>query len=454
MIARTALGHRYRWGVLARSLAPDLARGLMLLMIAWANVGWYLHGSEPGLVMPHAVPTTMVDTVLQVLMITFVDGKVFPMFAFLFAYGMVQFWTSRRRRDFDDQSVSRMLARRHVAMLVLGLLHAALLFMGDVLGTWALCAIVAGPIFFKLQTPTLRVWAWVTGGFAALVSVGVLVGGVLAGRDDPTIEGLPIDGAGSADYGLSMLARIGLWVVNTPIAALFLTVPFAMLLGWLAGRARLIDDPAAHRRTLVRIVLVTLPLTWLAGATQAALHLRLLPIASWSMDGWDMGLNVLAGPGYAALFGLMALRFDEHRPAWVMALASTGQRSLSCYLWQSIALAPVLSAWGLGLGARLTTWSSLLLATVVWAVAVPVADVLRRRGLRGPFEAVLRRITYGKERPNPLPPGWVILMPWEPRPALPPHYWAPPQWAPPPAVPVGPPAAPQQSIATPVRPRD
>ena len=38
-----------------RALAPDLARGFMLLMIVLANTPWYLYGQTPGLSTIHPV---------------------------------------------------------------------------------------------------------------------------------------------------------------------------------------------------------------------------------------------------------------------------------------------------------------------------------------------------------------------------------------------------------------
>jgi uncharacterized membrane protein YeiB len=33
---------------------------------------------------------------------------------------------------------------------------------------------------------------------------------------------------------------------------------------------------------------------------------------------------------------------------------------------------------------------------VTWAVTVGMAELMRRRGYRGPFELLLRRLTYGR----------------------------------------------------------
>lgn len=77
------------------------------------------------------------------------------------------------------------------------------------------------------------------------------------------------------------------------------------------------------------------------------------------------------------------------------SVSAVGERSLSCYLLQSVILAPLLGAWGLGLGARIGTAPAYALAVGVWALSIACAVALARAGRRGPFEVVLRRLTYG-----------------------------------------------------------
>jgi uncharacterized protein len=76
-------------------------------------------------------------------------------------------------------------------------------------------------------------------------------------------------------------------------------------------------------------------------------------------------------------------------------VSAVGKRSLSCYLAHSLLFAPVLAAWGLGLGEHLSSWTMALFAVGVWLLTVAGAYALERAGRRGPAEAVLRRLMYG-----------------------------------------------------------
>jgi uncharacterized membrane protein YeiB len=48
----------------------------------------------------------------------------------------------------------------------------------------------------------------------------------------------------------------------------------------------------------------------------------------------------------------------------------------------------------LNLSRTLTTTTTALLAVATWLATVVVADRMRRAGYRGPFELLIRRITY------------------------------------------------------------
>lgn len=99
--------------------------------------------------------------------------------------------------------------------------------------------------------------------------------------------------------------------------------------------------------------------------------------------------GVVAGIGYAAALALLASRVPSRlaRP-----LTAAGQRSLTCYLAQSVVWTVVFTPFLLGLADDLSIAAIALLAVVTWLTTVVFAS--RMRG-RGPFETLLRRATYG-----------------------------------------------------------
>ncbi|MGP9539580.1 DUF418 domain-containing protein [Brachybacterium sp. AOP43-C2-M15] len=455
-----------------RSLAPDISRGLMLALIAIANVSWFLwgHTGDVGMT-PHVPAEGPLDTAVQALMTVAVDHRAMPLFAFLFGYGMVQFYRSRIDRGLAPAVVRVMLRRRHWAMLLLGLLHAALLFYGDILGAYAVAGLLLVWIFFGRRTRTLVVWASVIAGIMLAFALFSIVGAVATMLFSPPEVIAEMEAGGGVafsnafvrdlaydqPYLLSVLFRAGMWVVLTVPIALFVA-PLPILLGWIAARGRLLDEPWHRTRTLSRLAIGGIGLGWLAGVPDALVILGVLPLpeaVGWAFSGLNSLGGVACGIGYAAAFGLLAVRLEKRPTApqgparsdgsevldkearrarraeraaaqaalspaersygdpaveapaptsapsgIVRVLAAVGQRSLTFYLFQSLLLAPLMASWALGLGQHLSTASAVAIALGVWLLSLPIAAWMDSRGLRGPAERLLRRMTYGAHDPR------------------------------------------------------
>jgi uncharacterized protein len=196
------------------------------------------------------------------------------------------------------------------------------------------------------------------------------------------------------------LLRVLHWIEGSIIGSLFMLVP-AVLLGVWAARRRLLDEPALNQRFLARAAVIGMSLAAAGGLPWALVR------ATWWKPSSDV-VSLLAGGahtfssyaggvGYAAIAGLVAIRVqhrNEHGRV-ISALAACGQRSMTCYLLQSVVFVAVLAAYGGGLGSRLGLIEIAALATVTWLLTVLLADVMSRRGYRGPAETLLRQLTYG-----------------------------------------------------------
>jgi uncharacterized membrane protein YeiB len=194
-----------------------------------------------------------------------------------------------------------------------------------------------------------------------------------------------------------------------PYIALLGPIGFAcpFLVGLWAGRRRLLEEPERHRRLLLTVavlgigaaVLGAQPVAlMLAGVTEqpSAETLSYVgPLHDWT--------GVLGGFGYAAAIALVAVRLGPDPGPVSRAIAATGQRSLTCYLAQSVAWAVIFNRYLLDLSGPLSVTTTALMASATWLLTVVLADRLRRAGRRGPFETLIRRATYG--RSSSLPPS-------------------------------------------------
>ncbi|RCK69085.1 DUF418 domain-containing protein [Desertihabitans brevis] len=389
-----------------RSLAPDLARGAMLLLIALANTPWHLYGSAAGSSTVHPTDGSVLDRAVQLVIITVVDSRVYPMFAFLFGYGIVQLYRRQRERGSDEPTVRRVLRRRHLWMIAFGLLHAALLWYGDILGAYGLVGLILVAGFLRRRDTTLVVWLAVLTGLIVIGSLLAVVGASLVAQmpaPEAAFAGLGMITAinGIESWPASVPARLTFWPLLVLGQGLFtLVIPVAVLAAFWAARRGVLEHPEQHLTLLRRVAAIGLPVAWVVGLAHALDHLGVLPVpdsVSWVFSVLQGSSGLAGGLGYVAVFGLLAARLRGHQPGPVVgAVTAVGKRSLSCYLAQSVLCAPLLAAWGLGLGAVLGSAATALFAVGVWLVTVAGAVLLERRGERGPAETLLRRLSYGR----------------------------------------------------------
>ncbi|MEZ0492799.1 DUF418 domain-containing protein [Kineococcus sp. TBRC 1896] len=385
----------------ARSPAPDVARGALLLLIAVANAPLHLWGTAPGAFGAHPVEGGVADRVVQTLALVLVDGRTYPVFAFLFGYGIVQLHRRQHTAGVPHDEARRLLRRRHGWMVAFGAVHALLLWSGDVIGAYGLIGLVLTAAFLDRRDRTIAVWVGILTGLLLLSTA--LVGAwasATAPTGPATVDGdltaLP-EPAAMEDHLLAAAVRFGYWLLQLLLDWLLLVMPLAVLVAFLAARHQVLERPADHLRLLRWTAVTGIAVGWGAGSVTALQNLGVL-----RADG-SVGLGLLllqncaglaCGLGYAALFGLLAVRWGARRGPVVRALQATGRRSMTCYLAQSVVFAPLMSAWGLGWGQHLSSWSIALVAVATWAATVALAVALERAGRRGPAETLLRRLTY------------------------------------------------------------
>ena len=376
----------------ARAVAPDLARGVMLLLIALANVHTYLHGHSIGL-RGYPEQLSRTDEVVVWLQMTLVDGRAYPFFGVLFGYGLVQLLRRLERSGEPMEAAQSLLRRRGGWLMLFGLLHALLLFSGDILGAYGLLAVLlAGVIMFSADRRLLVA--------AGLWSLLMVVLAAFQGFPPPSGTTALLPSMGTTNPLLAAAFRLGEWVGLGLFQAG--SVAAAVLIGAWAARRGLLDEPERHVRRLRSGAAVGLLLGVIGGQPFA------LMAAQWWQDP-SLAVSMLAaalhnvcgyaaGIGYACLFGLVAVGLRGRRGPVVSALVATGQRSLTCYLAQSVVFVALLASYGGGLGDELGVAQASVVGLLTWLGTVVLAAALAAAGRRGPFEGLLRRLTYSTRR--------------------------------------------------------
>src|SRR5215210_9252930 len=115
----------------------DVLRGLAVCGILIGNMQWF---SGYGLMPPvMQADFSQVDKVVQFLVHFIVEGKFYSIFSFLFGFGFALQIARANERGDDKASLFK---RRLFWLLVLGLVHAYLLWAGDILSVYALTGFV------------------------------------------------------------------------------------------------------------------------------------------------------------------------------------------------------------------------------------------------------------------------------------------------------------------------
>ena len=376
-----------------RKLAPDLARGAMLMLIAMAYAGVYVGGGFG----TDVAGDPFRDRVASLFTTLFLDNRAFPMFAILFGYGMAWMVSRQLARGTSEREVRRLLRRRGGFLLLFGFVHAFLVFPGEILTSYGLAALVTGWLLFRSNRAIVRA-AVVFAVFYVVTVPLAMVGMAVAGGSDAADE-----------YGLVPgYLTAGDWIerlVFLPFGPLFIAFAYPLLilvvLGYRAGRAGLLDDPAAHRGFLTRVAVVGTSLSVL-GALPVALTVQGLLSPGALTEGLAMGLQVLSGvlggAGYAALFALWGIRLERRSSPLARAVAAMGQRSLTFYILNSVLVAVVLHPDLLGLGTRVGGFGALLVAALAWSVSLVLAAWLEVRNRPGPLDQLMRRCVHGGRR--------------------------------------------------------
>ena len=399
--------------------APDVARGFMLLFIALANVPFWTAVTHV------SAPSDAVDTAWLWVRSLLIDSRAYPLFAMLFGFGLVTMVNRRIAsgassylsslpgvedgreptsqeeawaREQATVDARRLVRRRGLWMILFGAVHA-LLFSGDIIGSYGLVAVVfAGWIARKHWKRAVAFCAVVV---VAGTTTFLSMGSFLASQGAASATGAHQGAGASTDTVLSYVSDGLLAWGGSLVSALFFSmiVP-AMFLGARLADTDLITHPERHRRLLVAVGLGGLGLGAAGG----------IGFAVWAAGGhlavWTMPLHSLTGvAGACGWLALLSLYAGGPRPdgrlTGLRRLASTvGRRSMTAYLSQTFLFAIIFMALPTltGIELHLGEARAAGIALAVWLTTVGLCAALERGGHTGPFEALLRTAVARSER--------------------------------------------------------
>jgi uncharacterized protein len=336
------------------------------------------------------------------------DLKMMGLFSMLFGVGVLLYSAKTTEQGRPPRGL---WFRRMFWLLAIGLVHAYLIWGGDILVPYALCGILV--LWWVRRLPA---WA-LAAGAAAFLTVGAFLtfGHGLAWENmseaDRAHEAeMMMPTAAQAREHLALM--LGGYVEGVrsrgPDVFMFQTLFFALFFFWRCGGMMLLGmalykwgflDGRRPLRDYIVVLATCLP----AGLALAGFGVSELERVRYALperaaiDVWNYVGAVLASVGYAA-----ALVFIVNRRVLAglrKSLAAVGQMAFSNYLFHSLITSLIFLGWGFGWAGRFDYATQLVIVAGIWAFQLVASPVWLRHFRFGPAEWLWRSLTYWRRQP-------------------------------------------------------
>ncbi|MCX5232149.1 DUF418 domain-containing protein [Streptomyces sp. NBC_00233] len=371
----------------------DALRGFALFGILVVNIG-YLASAYHGVGLADPGFDSPLDGAVRWFGAVFFEAKFFLLFSFLFGYTFTLQLASAER---GAVRFAPRFLRRLAGLFVLGVLHAVLLYPGDILTTYAVLGLIllaAHRVRPRAAVRTAVILLSVTAALYLLLAWGVHLAGDAGADPGAAAEAeraaRELRGGPGAVIG-EHLGQLSEFV----FVLLLFQAPAALaafFLGFAAGRVRALGDLARHRGTLVRLQWVGFTVGLLGAVVYA--HANLVAPGG-AYQALAVAVDVLTAPLLAAAYAATVLRLTQGRfgRRTVAVLGPVGSMTLTCYLAQSLVCALLFTGYGAGLVGRVPPPGVLAIAVALFVVQAVVSRWWLRRHRYGPVEWLLRAWT-------------------------------------------------------------
>ncbi len=358
----------------------DALRGFALMGIVLGNVQWFSGYA----VDPSATKDLLgLDAAVTFALHVGIDGKFYALFSLLFGASFSLMLQRERDRGRDPNVVAR---RRLVALFIVGIVHATLVWFGDILSLYAVAAV---PLAAILQRSDRTVLA---GALALLVSPALISGTLLLWADpSPSSELIygPIDqlpAFAAADIGDLLSANAAFLGQRWVLALTSGRIPRLLglfLLGAFLIRRRPVFSPFSWGVLLVVAITSNLALASLSGVP---------PLPPSPLGLLRDTVACVALPAGALAYASVLWGPLSRRGPLADALAHAGRLSATHYLSQSAILALLFYGVGLGGWGVLGATGSVLVGGAVALTQLALSRAWRARLGSGPGELALRSL--------------------------------------------------------------
>jgi len=370
-----------------RTIAIDVLRGFALIGILLVNMPTF---HSPFLYLDSSTYwPSMMDQFFSGIVDLFAQSNFYPLFAFLFGYGAM---IIAERSQMKGIYFPTFFARRLTILLVIGCIHAFLIWNGDILITYAITGFFFILVYQFSGKMLLRIGIAIYCIPVLLTTFSPMQSQEHFGENSKAIQ-TSIQTYKNGSILEILKQRATDWIyMNVEMSAVILGIGVIglMLLGAAFAKQRWLVDVDKHKRLLIGLLITGLLLGF--GARIAS---------SFYMDNlFLMNMQEQFSGAFIALFYMMVIVLSAQTQVGqklLKPLANVGRLSMSNYLLQSIAMTFIFYSYGLGLYGSISYTVGFVLVFGFFIIQILVSKWWVTRFQYGPVEYIWRWATYGQK---------------------------------------------------------
>ncbi len=394
----------------------DVLRGLAIFGILFVNMMYYAHPYVYYQIIGGVPWDNTIDRVTELGIRFIAEGKFITMLAMLFGIGMV---IQMERAESKGVPFFPFYFRRMTILLLLGAVHAFLIWMGDILLAYALMGFVILFIFLNRKPKTIIIWGAICLLIPFLLASFLFGLAYLASLEPEMAQEMEQGAAQQIEFGKNLVERsleaygAGSFGEIMKVRALdvalmyafgifWMPVAFALMLFGVAvgktGIPRRLDDHTGLLNKVFRWGLIV----GVIGNTMALFgYIYSDPVEGdlwWIM----MYFGIAIGSPALSLFYMTAvirLYRNGALPAFFKRLSAVGRMALSNYILQSIICTLLFYNYGFGLYGAIGPAAGIVITIAIFALQLFISPLWLQSFHYGPIEWIWRTCTYMKLQP-------------------------------------------------------
>ncbi len=394
-----------------RIVVLDVLRGIAIGGILIGNMQWFSgYGMMPASL---AAGTPMLDQATHFLVHVLIEGKFYSIFSFLFGFGFaIQMARAAERGD----TKATLFKRRLFWLLVIGVLHAVLLWAGDILSVYALVGFVL--ILFR-NRPDRSLLKWAAGlMIVPIVTYGILLSLFLAFAPPDVRNTIETGQANQWSTSVAIVQQGSYFEILTGYNPQYLLGRWAgliiqmrlpkilamFLLGMYAYRRGYFQDVAANRPFIRKVAIYGLGVGFVGNLLFALLAGNEAPFPPSIAGLAGVAAYAVSVPALALGIAAGILLLWQGDPARLLAIfAPVGRMAMTNYLMQTVICVLIFYGYGFQQFGIFGAVNATLTALAIIIFQLVASSIWLKYCAYGPMEWIWRQLTYRKRLPLLMP---------------------------------------------------